>query len=106
MGTVLLSLCSEAMVAKAAHDDLKQKYYQLHTDSDNLHVDVNKLKAQVKATLRRTLLSLDSLRSKAVLVMFLTDLTRALFNWVLQMAEDGGEGGRGPDPGGPLLPSS
>ncbi|XP_056144389.1 1-phosphatidylinositol 4,5-bisphosphate phosphodiesterase delta-3-A [Lampris incognitus] len=45
----------EATVLKALHDDLNQKYSQLSTECDNLHVDINKLKAeneQLKATLR------------------------------------------------------
>ncbi|KAK0154650.1 hypothetical protein N1851_003038 [Merluccius polli] len=88
----------EAMVPKAVHDDLKQKYSQLHTECDNLRVDINKLKAeneQLRATVRSTQFSFASIQCKAAQVLFFTGLTSALFNWTLHAVKDSVEVVRG-----------
>ncbi|XP_056136489.1 multidrug and toxin extrusion protein 1-like [Lampris incognitus] len=67
--------CTEATVPNALHDDCKQKYSQLSTECDNLHVDISKLKVeneQLKATLRNTQFSFSSIKCKAAQVLFFT----------------------------------
>ena len=79
------------MVPKALHDDLKQKHSQLSTECDNMRVDINQLKVeneQLKAALRDTQLSFDSIKCKAAQVLFFTGLNCVLFNWVRQTVKD------------------